>query len=161
MPAFLSMRPEYYSVFFELASQAYASENVLAGRWPADEALDLARSETERLLPQGLATPDNQLLEILETEHGPTVGFVWFARMKRGSTYAAFIYQIYVAPEARRRGFASAALAAVERMAREQGLSALALHVFAHNEGAQALYRSFGYVTASLNMHKPLNRVDA
>jgi ribosomal protein S18 acetylase RimI-like enzyme len=161
MSSFVSMRPGYYPVFFELASEAYASENVLAGRWPADDALDAARSETERLLPQGLATPENQLLEILESDEGPTVGFVWFARMKRGSSYAAFIYQIYVIPEARRRGYAKAALEAIEKLATEQGLSSVALHVFAHNEGAQALYKSIGYSVASLNMHKLLSPGDA
>ena len=161
MSFFVSMRPEYYPVFFDLASKAYASENVLAGRWPADDALDTARSETERLLPQGLATPENQLLEILEAEQGPTVGFAWFARMKRGPSFAAFICQIYVTPEARRRGHAKAALVAIEQLAIEQGLSSVALHVFAHNEGALALYKSIGYSVASLNMHKLLSRGDA
>jgi ribosomal protein S18 acetylase RimI-like enzyme len=161
MAAFVSMRPAYYPVFFELASRAYASENVLAGRWSAEEALELSRAETERLLPQGLATPDHQLLEILEAAQDPTVGFVWFTRLKRGSAYAAFVCQIYVVPEARRRGYAKAALAAVERMAQAQGMASVALHVFAHNAGAQALYRSAGYAVASLNMHKPLPASDA
>jgi ribosomal protein S18 acetylase RimI-like enzyme len=161
MSVLVSMRPEYYAVFYQVASEAYASENALAGRWSADEALGLAQAETERLLPQGLATPDNQLLEILETEQGPTVGFVWFARLKRGSAYAAFVCQIYVAPEARRRGHASAALAAVECLARDQGMASMALHVFAHNESAQALYKSLGYSVASLNMHKLLHSGDA
>jgi ribosomal protein S18 acetylase RimI-like enzyme len=156
MSAFISMRPEYFSIFLELASQAYAEENAKAGRWPAEEALALARAETERLLPQGLETPDNQFLEILELEEDKAVGFVWFARMKRGNAYAAFIYQIYVIPEARRRGHAKAALAAVERYAREHGFSSLALHVFWHNEGAQALYKSAGFTVASVNMHKLL-----
>jgi ribosomal protein S18 acetylase RimI-like enzyme len=161
VPAFVSMRSEYYPVFFELACRAYASENALAGRWSADEALELARAETERLLPQALATPDHQLLEILEDAQGPTVGFVWFARLKRGSAFVAFVFQIYVVPEARRRGHACAALAAVERVAQAQGMASVALHVFAHNEGAQALYRSAGYAVASLNMHKPLPCDDA
>ena len=45
-------------------------------------------------------------------------------------------------------------MAAVESFAREQGLSAVVLHVFAHNTQAQALYKSAGFSVTSLNMHK-------
>ena len=48
------------------------------------------------------------------------------------------------------------ALAAVEALARTQGATSLGLHVFAFNEGAQALYRRLGYQVASLNLLKPL-----
>ncbi len=41
------------------------------------------------------------------------------------------------------------------------GLSGIALHVFAHNAEAQALYRSLGYNVASMNMLKPLDARDA
>ena len=39
-------------------------------------------------------------------------------------------------------------------MARELGVDDIALHVFAHNEAAQALYRALGYLTTGINMRK-------
>ena len=161
MTTLISMRPEFFPAFLALAAETYASENVASGRWPAEVALELARKETERLLPQGLETPKNYLLEVLDAEAGPTVGFVWFASTTRGSASAAFIYQIYVEPQARGQGHARAALVAVETYAQSQGMAAVLLHVFSHNTGAQALYRSVGYSVASLNMHKLLPPGDA
>lgn len=51
-----------------------------------------------------------------------------------------------VAREWRRRGVGSALLAAAIPWARERGLHKLSLGVFAHNAGAIALYRKFGFV---------------
>jgi ribosomal protein S18 acetylase RimI-like enzyme len=51
-----------------------------------------------------------------------------------------------VAREWRGRGVGSALLAAAIEWAREQGLHKLSLSVFAHNAGAIALYRKFGFV---------------
>lgn len=45
----------------------------------------------------------------------------------------------------------------MEEVARRMGLQQLGLHVFAHNDGAIALYESLGYSVASLNMLKPLD----
>jgi RimJ/RimL family protein N-acetyltransferase len=51
-----------------------------------------------------------------------------------------------VAREWRGRGVGSALLAAAIEWARERGLHKLSLDVFAHNAGAIALYRKFGFV---------------
>ena len=53
---------------------------------------------------------------------------------------------IAVAREWRGRGLGSALLAAAIEWARERGLHKLSLGVFAHNAGAIALYRKFGFV---------------
>lgn len=148
------MRAEAFTAFFDTAVAAYAGDNVAAGRWRADEAPALARAETERLLPQGAATPEHHLLEIVDG--GTAVGFLWFAAMSRGSTRVAFVYQIYVHAGFRRRGHARAALQALEGIVGGLGLAGIALHVFGSNTGAQALYRSLGYGTTSLNLFKPL-----
>lgn len=153
---FTPMRAAYFPEFCAKACESYAFENVQSGRWPAEGALALAQAETERLLPQGLATPDHHFLEIQAAADGRTVGFVWFAKMQRGPSMAAFIYQIHVDAEARRQGHALAALRAVEAFARTERLSAVALHVFQHNAAALALYRAAGYAVASLNLHKLL-----
>jgi ribosomal protein S18 acetylase RimI-like enzyme len=139
----------------DAAVAAYAYENVTAGRWAAADAQALARAETDRLLAQRLATPDNHLFEV-QADDGTPVGFIWFAVMPRGSRRMAFIYQVYVEPGHRRRGHARAAFLALEPIVAALGVSGLGLHVFAHNTAAQALYRSLGYDVSSLNMFKPL-----
>jgi ribosomal protein S18 acetylase RimI-like enzyme len=156
MTTLVQMGQAAYTSFFELAVSSYAAENVASGRWPAADAAHLSRSETERLLPQGVQTPDHYLYEIRDESINQTVGFVWFAAMMRGSVKIAYLYQIQVMPEFQRKGHARAALVTVERIASALGMSRIGLHVFGHNSAAQTLYRSLGYGVTSLNLEKVL-----
>lgn len=154
MTQLLPMRPAFYPAFFEIAVANYAAENVLGGRWSAADAPTLAREETGRLLAQGLATPDHHLFELHEGDEA--VGFLWLAQLPRGQERVVFVFQIHVEPEHRRRGHARAALVAAEDWARAAGAASLALHVFAHNHGARALYESVGLQVSSFNLLKRL-----
>ena len=147
-----------FAAFFERAAAGYAADNVASGRWPAHEALQLARAEGERLLPDGFATPDNYFYEIRASAGGETVGQLWFAALPRGSQRIGYLFQIEIYPAFRRRGHARAALDAFESLAAGLGLSATALNVFGSNTQAQALYAAAGYSVTSLGMHKSLLR---
>lgn len=150
------MEAAAYPLFFEEAVAGYAADNVASGRWAEADARDLARAETERLLPDGIATPDHHLFEIREAADGPPVGFLWAAAMSRGTRQVAYIYQLMVLPAFRRRGHARRALLEFETIALGMGFHAVALNVFASNDGAQALYRSVGFEPVSMNMQKVL-----
>jgi len=71
------------------------------------------------------------------------------------------VYDVYVRPEHQRKGHAGRAFAALEVEAHRLGLTGIALHVFGHNAGAQALYQKLGYVPTNINMFKPLASADA
>lgn len=156
MTILAALTEEQYPVFFELAATTYAEENVRGGRWLAADAMALARSETSRLLPSGISTADNFLYSVCSESDQGVVGYLWFAEMQRGSARIAFICQVLIEPSHRRKGHARSALEAVQAIAEKRGLSGLALHVFAHNEAANALYRSLGYRVSSLNLIKSL-----
>jgi len=150
------MSEDSYRTFFEVAVRGYAEDNVASGRWTSEDAMQLARKETERLLPQGLATPDTYLFDIREKLGSQTVGYLWAAASRRGSKKVAFVYQLLILPEFRRQGHGRGALMEFEGMARGLGFQGMALNVFGSNRAAQALYRSLGFVTTSLSMHKDL-----
>ena len=156
MTTLAPMGEEAFAAFVETSVTGYADDNVAAGRWMADEALDLSRAEFARLLPQGLATPNNHLFEIREETGGRSVGFLWFATVSRGNTKAAYVYQLEVHSEFRRRGHARAAFEAMESLCTAMGLSSIGLHVFGHAPGAQSLYSSLGYRVTGINMQKRL-----
>ena len=153
-----SMPIEQFEAFVEASVRSYAADNVASGRWPAGESEQLARSELDKLLPQGLATPDHYLYVIMAEENGPVVGFVWFGSVPRRNGNIAFVFHIFIHPAYRRQGHARAALLQVEVLAGSLGLSAVALNVFGSNVGAQALYRSLGYAVTSMGMQKKLTR---
>jgi ribosomal protein S18 acetylase RimI-like enzyme len=155
------MRAEAYPAFFEAAIAFYAAESIAGGRWRAEEALGLARAETERMLGQGLQTPDHHIFEILAAAEQEAVGYIWFAALPRGTVKVAHVVQLKVNSEFQRQGHGRSALNLVEQRARDMGLSGMALLVFAHNPGAQALYESVGYKVSSVNMIKPFTENDA
>ena len=154
--ALRAMRPETYPAYLEAAIAGYAQENVAAGRWPEVGALERSRENFESLLPAGLDTPDNFLFEILEEETGALVGFVWYTVERKHGSCVAYIYDLEVKAEHRRKGHALRALQALESLAAAAGASTIGLNVFANNLAAQELYRRLGYAPTNFNMRKSL-----
>ena len=151
------MPPERFDAFADVSIASHAADNVGSGRWLEHESETLARAEFGRLLPQKAATPEHRFYEIKPHPSGPVLGFVWLGSLPRGNVRVAFVFQLFVYPEHRRRGHGRAALLQVEKLAEVMGLTGVALNVFGSNLAAQALYRSLGYVVTSLSMHKPLS----
>jgi ribosomal protein S18 acetylase RimI-like enzyme len=152
---------EVFVEYREASIADYARENVAARRWPEAGALERSRADFALLLPQGLATPDHFLFEILANEGGPAVGILWFAIELRHGLRSAFVYDLAVKPEYRRQGHARRAFQALEEEVTALGLARIGLHVFSHNTGAQALYASLGYHVTGHNMTKHLATAEA
>lgn len=68
----------------------------------------------------------------------------------------AYIVDLVVAQEARRRGIGGLLLQDCERRAREAGRDDLRITVLAANRGAHELYRSFGFDDLLVDMRKRL-----
>jgi ribosomal protein S18 acetylase RimI-like enzyme len=103
-------------------------------------------------------TPGQYLFSILAAPEpglpARPVGMIWFAALE--GRPQAFIYDFAIDPAYRRRGYGAQALRALEAEVRAVGLESIALHVFGHNHGAQALYRKLGYEVTNLHMAKRL-----
>lgn len=150
------MSDNFYQQFYAVMSETYAEENVKSGRWPLENALERSRGEITRLLPAGVATPDNYLFEIKTDEEGETAGYIWLAASERQGERSAFIYEVTVFEQFRRQGHARAAFLQLEDHVRALGLGSIGLNVFYHNTGAQALYTSLGYAPTNMTMVKTL-----
>ena len=150
------MNAVQFAAYLEEAIPAYAKGNVESGRWSEAESLALSQQSYAGLLPQGLATPDNYLYAIQDAATHDSVGMVWIAALTHGGKRIAFIYDVLVKPAYQRQGYATRALIALEDEVRVLGLAGIALHVFGHNTGAQALYAKLGYTPTNINMYKAL-----
>ncbi len=148
-----------YEPWLEGDIREYADEKVRAGNWSAADALERSAEEHRKLLPQGLATPDNYLYTITAEPapgEGPVpVGMVWLA-VPPWQPPLAFIYDFVIHEPYRRRGYASQALLALEGKVRALGLDTIGLHVFGHNHAARALYEKAGYEITNISMAKKL-----
>lgn len=150
------MTPPEFDAFLDRSINEYARERVLAGFWSQQESLGRSRKEHRALLRNGLKTRYHHLYAIQDAETGQSVGVLWFMTDMDSSRGTGHIFDIEIHEPFRQQGYGRAAMQELEKVARGMGLHQLGLHVFAHNEKAQALYRSLGYRVASLNLLKEL-----
>jgi len=135
----------------------YAQEHVKAGNWSAEEAQQKAEEEFQQLVPDGLASK-NQYFFTIEDETLPAkVGILWFAVRDQGGQPSAFVYDVEIFAEFRRRGYGMQAFQALESYVRNLGLTTISLHVFGHNHAARAMYEKLGYITTNVSMSKTLD----
>jgi ribosomal protein S18 acetylase RimI-like enzyme len=155
MPTLRPMSQAEYDAWIEQSIKDYAADKVASGQWAESEALELSRQENDELLPQGRRTPDNHFFTIVDAR-SQAVGMLWFAIKRKFDAPAAYVYDVAVWPEHQRQGHATRAFQALEGEVRRLGLHGVALHVFGHNTGAQALYAKLGYSPTSISLYKPI-----
>ena len=144
-PERVTLRPMTGAEFAGYRDQlvtAYAQDMVDAGAF-TDPAASLAASEqsTVELLPDGVDTSGQHLWTAYDGD--TPVGILWI----EVNGPKAFIYDIEVREEQRRRGYGREVLDAGARAAIDLGATTLGLNVFGHNDGALALYERAGYAT--------------
>lgn len=160
MATLVPMTDFEYGDYVAEAIPSYAAEKVASGQWSQEDALELSKKSLEELLPQGKDTPDNHLFTIRD-DQSHVVGILWIAAQDRAGKRIAYVYDVSIKPEHRRKGYAAGAFRALEREVRALGLSGIALHVFGHNSAAQALYAKLDYVPTNITMFKPLPQTGA
>jgi len=131
-----------YGAYEQHLNSAYAQEMLEAGAYPDLAAATVAseRSQAE-LLPGGVDTPGHHLWS---AHDGDTlVGILWIAV----AGPKAYIYDIEVHEQQRRRGYGRELLDAGAVAAVQLGAATLGLNVFGPNEVARALYGRAGYTT--------------
>jgi ribosomal protein S18 acetylase RimI-like enzyme len=152
-----AMNEKSFSDYRKQAIPAYAKDNVESGRWQEADALERSKQDFQRLLPEGLASKNNYLFNVIDNKSDKYVGHVWVKVEDNIGTKSAFIYDIEIYELYRRKGYAKSALSNIENVVEALGATSLGLHVFHYNEAAMALYDSVGYQVVSHNMKKQLS----
>lgn len=153
----VSLRPmneDEYRGFALDGVGGYVDQLVDSGGWTVEEARAKADADFARLLPDGLATPDEHLTLMVDDASGEVVGRLWFSRMKRNGRAYLWVHDIEALPDARGRGHGRAGMLALEDEARRLGYGELRLNVFGQNQVARGLYRSLGYAEVAVEMQK-------
>lgn len=156
MVRLIPMTDAQFQEFLAVSVPDYAAEMVVAGNWPAQGAEERARAEFRELLAHGLNTPNNYLWRIVDERSGEAVGHLWLCVREEGRR--GFVYDVEVYERFRRRGYGRQAFLAMEEIARDLGLIAIGLHVFAHNAPARALYQDLGFTERGIMMAKEIDR---
>jgi ribosomal protein S18 acetylase RimI-like enzyme len=153
----LRLRPmtqEELDARLPVLKREYAQDEVRAGRDTPETVHANVAALLDRLLPDGVATEGHLLFSGVDAT-GAVVGYLWLG-LPGQQRPQAWVYEIAVDAEFRRRGHGRALMLAAEDVLRERGVTSLGLNVFGHNPGARALYDSLGYETMSVAMAKDL-----
>ena len=156
MVQLLPMGENDLQAYLAETTPAFAEDKIKSGNWSDEEALEKSRQSFEKLLPAGVNSPGQHLNNIVDTELALTVGMLWFGMLEDLSHPFAFIYELHVFEEYQRRGYGKQAMLALEGEVKKLGLDRISLHVFGHNQAAQALYEQLGYEITNINMSKKL-----
>ncbi|KRM44401.1 GNAT family N-acetyltransferase [Lentilactobacillus parafarraginis] len=142
-----------YDDYLATAATTFASEKVKAGTWNEQLAFQRASETYQRLLPNGIKTPDNYFYRIDQDK--TKVGVLWLAK-SHDNPEAAFIYDLYIFKDYQNQGIGTEALQLADDEARQLGFKRIALHVFGHNERALHVYQKSGFEITDINLEKPL-----
>ena len=156
MVRLIPMNATEYQPYLDVSIREYAEDKVQSGNWQPEEALERSTQDFQKLLPDGVATKDNYLYDIVDEALGVKVGLIWLARMMQGTKPIMFIYDFRIDEAHRRKGYGEQAMLAAEVQAQALGYDTIALHVFGHNHAARALYEKLGYEITNINMAKKL-----
>lgn len=148
------MTPGEFEDYLDYAVKAYGESRVRSGHWKRGEAPELAEKTIRDLLPDGLATPGHELLAIRVPEVDRPVGYVWLGLSRREDSPRAYVYDLVILEEFRRRGYGKGALQALENKARALGARMIAAHVSDENFVARALYDHIGYTVDQVELTK-------
>ncbi|MBC1543137.1 GNAT family N-acetyltransferase [Listeria cossartiae] len=139
--------------FLSTAITDYAKEKVEAGTWAEEESLAKSQDSFNKLLYDGITTPNEYLYKIVDEEK---IGYLWFHVDETLSGKTAFIYDFVIFEAFRCKGFGTKTLAALDTLAKEMGIMKIELHVFAHNQTAIGLYNKVGFQNTDITMAKYL-----
>ena len=146
------MAQEDFTPFLAAGIRDYAKQKVASGEWTPEEAAQLSQADHDRLLPDGLKSPDQHLFTVRDAASGEPVATLWLALRPKAGRVEGYIYDVEVHEPFRGRGYGRSTMLAGIEKARELGAESVGLHVFGHNAPARALYRSLGFVETNVSM---------
>ena len=147
------MTEERYHSYRELAEQEYARNIAESGAMSYADAVEKSAEDFGRLLPKGLASPDQFLFTGWDGE--TEVGVLWRIEARSDGLHG-FGFDFRVEPELRRHGYGRAMMVAAEQICRERGVVSIGLSVFGFNLGARSLYEQMGFEVTAVQMRKRL-----
>ena len=150
MIALRKMTEEEFRAFREASVSEYAPDLMKGRDMSREQALRAAEKEFDEALPDGPATAGSFLMDI-DGADGNRVGWIFFRYYPRGGggRLCVFREDLLIFEPERRKGYASAAIAAMNVMAKKDGCSSSALFVWDHNPGGTRLYERCGYTPRS------------
>lgn len=135
----------------------YAEELIETGFWSENAARQKAEADTMEAIDKENHNSTIYWRLIRLSGLDQTIGYMWFTVMEQYGHTFAFISDIEIRAEFRRKGFAKETFKALERTLQDFGVYDIRLHVFRKNNAAQALYTQLGFEATGTHMRKAID----
>lgn len=139
------MTNEEFESFYGWSIEHQAKELMEELHISQEEAISETIKEVAEMLPDGIDTPHNHFMTIVDSDSDENIGFVWTLHEVTEGRKQSFICDFAIWESKRRKRYASAALRLAENQAAEAGCVESVLFVKDNNTAATALYRKCGY----------------
>lgn len=146
MTALRKMTEDEFRAFKKISVADYASDLMKGRSISREQALTEAEEEFDAALPCGLYTEYSFLMNV-EDGNENRVGWIFFKYCSRRNEdrWYVFLEDLLIFESERRKGFASAAIDAMNALAKKDGCSSSELFVWDHNPVGARLYEKCGY----------------
>ena len=141
----IKMTKEEFDGFYAWSIDNHATELMEKQNLSRDDAVRKATAELAAMLPEGLSTPKNLFMTIIDNDCHENIGFIWTLHEVTGGRKQSFICDFTIWENKRRNGYATAALLLAEKQATAAGCQESVLFVSDANTDAKALYDKCGY----------------
>ena len=131
--------------FYQWSIDNHVKELLEENQMTIEEAIRETKEEVAAMLPDGLNTKDNYLMMIEERDSKEPVGFIWTLHEETEGKKQSFVCDFFIYESKRRKGYATATLAEVEKEAVEAGCQESVLFVADNNYAAIKLYKKCNY----------------
>ncbi len=156
MIAFRPMRESEYSAYLDYFIADYAVE--IAANYGLSEpaALAQAKREVATDLPDGVHTPGQVLLCLIDPSDTAEqlIGYLWYK--PDAAMRSAFITDFHIRPAHQGQGLGKQAMQGLERELKSQGFDQIKLRVAADNARARHVYEATGFRVTGINMSKTI-----
>lgn len=139
------MTQEEYDYFYAWSVEHHARELMEQSHMPLEKAMKEAGAEFSEMLPEGLDTPHNHLMTILDCDTKENIGFIWTLHEVTEGRKQSFVCDFAIWEAYRRKGYAFEALRQAEKQAANANCVESVLFVSDNNIAANALYQKCSY----------------
>jgi len=144
------MVSEEFTVYSKYFIADYAQEISDNYGHSIDKSLELAKVCLFESFPNGYEL-NEQLLLCIEMDSN-VIGYVWHCIDQQEES--SFIYDFYIYPNHRNKGYAKQAIKALELNLKTVDVHEIKLRVAYHNKRAFKLYQAVGFTVTGYNMSK-------
>lgn len=147
------MKLDELPIYRQIAITEYAKDLAESRKYSFEEGLARSAELIDSTLSHGIDTPSNRL-NIMTAEEGDIVfGYLWITVSEK----TAWVYDIYIHPEWRGKGYGHTALEEMNKRLFAEGILEVGLRVAANNGRAKKLYEQLGFEMTGFNLSKRLS----